>query len=208
MADDGNDNVDQNDNQQSDQGGIDRSVQQDDRTFSQADVDRIVKDRVARVKTAAPADYEDLKAKASRFDELEAANATELEKAQKRAIELEQQAKDSTARAQEALLRSAVVAEAARKNVVDPDAAVALLDRSTLELDADGSPTNIAEAMDSLLKAKPYLTGGATRGSADLGARGRATDQISRDELKKMSPEQIVKAQNEGLLDHLLSAET
>jgi len=209
MADDGSDSVDQNDNQNQDGQNGDQGGQQDDRTFTQADVDRIVKDRLARAKAAPPADYEDLKAAKARLDELETANATELEKAQKRAADLERQASDATARAQEALLRSSVVAEAARKNVIDPDAAVALLDRSAIEFDADGNPTNIADAMDSLLKAKPYLTGGSRAGSADLGARGGdGKGQLSRDALKNMTPEQIVKARKDGSLDALMRGET
>ena len=181
-----------------------------ERSFTQADVDRIVQERLARAKSAPPADYDDLKAKAARLAEIEAENQTELEKAQTRAAELEKQASEATQRAREALLRSAVVAEAARKNVVDPDAAVALLDRSTLELDDDGSPKNIAEAMDSLLKAKPYLAGGARAGgSADLGARGgdAGKGQLTREQLKAMTPEQIVKARQEGRLDSVMRGE-
>ena len=52
-------------------------------TFTQADVDRIVKERVQRER-AKFADYDDLKAKASRFDEIEDANKTEIEKARER----------------------------------------------------------------------------------------------------------------------------
>lgn len=176
-----------------------------ERTFSASDVERIVRERVARMKTEPPADYADLQAKAKQLADLEAANQTELEKAQTRAAELEQQAATATATAREALLRSAVVAEAARKNVVDPDAAVALLDRTALELDDQGAPTNIADAMDSLLKAKPYLVGGTRAGSADQGARDNGGgNAITREQLKNMTSAEIVKAQNEGRLDQLL----
>lgn len=180
-----------------------------ERTFSASDVDRIVRERLARAKTKPPDDYEELKAKAARLTELEQANQTELEKAQARAVELEQKATDASARAQEALLRSAVVSEAARKNVVDPEAAFALLDRAALELDADGAPTNIADAMDALLKNKPYLAGGKATGAADQGARqGGAQGQLSREQLKTMSSAEIVKAQDDGRLDHLLSGQS
>lgn len=57
-----------------------------ERTFSQSDVDRIVAERLAREQRKY-ADYEDLKAKAARLDELEAANATDLERAVKAARE-------------------------------------------------------------------------------------------------------------------------
>jgi hypothetical protein len=175
-----------------------------DKLFKQADVDRIVKDRLARQK-AQFSDYEELKAKADKLAEIEAASKTELEKALERAGELEKKAAAEAARAQEALLRSAVVSEAAKKNVVDPDAALALLDRGSLEFDDAGLPTNVGSAIDALLEAKPYLAGKRQPTSADLGARGDdPTGRLTRDDLKKMSSAEIVKAQDEGRLDHLL----
>ncbi|WP_405735970.1 hypothetical protein [Bifidobacterium sp.] len=51
------------------------------KTFTQEEVNAIVEKRVARVKATPPSDYEDLKAKAARLDELEQANKSELEKA-------------------------------------------------------------------------------------------------------------------------------
>ena len=51
-----------------------------EKTFTQAEVDEIVKKRLSRVK-AEPADYAELKEKAAKLDELEDANKTELQKA-------------------------------------------------------------------------------------------------------------------------------
>ena len=51
------------------------------RTFTQADVDRIVQERLARAKSTPPADYDDLKAKAAKYDELAEANKSDLERA-------------------------------------------------------------------------------------------------------------------------------
>jgi hypothetical protein len=51
------------------------------KTFTQADVDRIVQERLARAKSTPPADYEDLKAKAARLDEIEEAQKSDLQKA-------------------------------------------------------------------------------------------------------------------------------
>ena len=51
-----------------------------DRTFTQAEVDAIVGDRLKRER-AKYADYDDLKAKAAKFDEMEEASKTELQKA-------------------------------------------------------------------------------------------------------------------------------
>lgn len=55
---------------------------------TQADLDRIIADRLSREK-AKYADYPDLKAKAAKFDEVEQANKTELQKALDRAAAAE-----------------------------------------------------------------------------------------------------------------------
>lgn len=49
------------------------------RAYTQAEIDEIVAKRVARVKNQY-GDYEDMKKKAAKFDEIEAANKSELEK--------------------------------------------------------------------------------------------------------------------------------
>lgn len=58
------------------------------RTFSQDEVNAIVGKRLAEEK-AKFSDYEDLKAKAAKYDEAEEANKTELQKATERANNLE-----------------------------------------------------------------------------------------------------------------------
>ena len=58
------------------------------KTFTQADLDRIVQERVNRER-AKYEGFEDFKAKAQKYDEQEEANKTELQKAQERATELE-----------------------------------------------------------------------------------------------------------------------
>ncbi len=50
------------------------------KTFTQEQLDKIVKERLARAKADVPADYEELKAKAAKLDELEEASKSELEK--------------------------------------------------------------------------------------------------------------------------------
>lgn len=63
---------------------------QEERTFSQADVDEIVKSRLAKER-AKYGDYEVLQQKASKFDEMEEANKSELQKVTERANALQQQ---------------------------------------------------------------------------------------------------------------------
>lgn len=175
------------------------------KTFTQADVDRIVQERVARVKATPPEDYEDLKAAKARLDEIEASNKSDLEKAQERAATLEREKAAAEERAQRTLTNSAIVAEAAKRGI-DTDIAVAMIDRSSIEFDSDGAPTNIATAMDSLLEAKPSLaeTEGL-RGNADQGARtGNGATQLTRAQLENLSGEERVKALREGRLDNVL----
>lgn len=171
------------------------------RTFSTADVERIVKERLARAKTTPPADYADLQEKAQKLANLEAANQSELEKAVAAREAAERQRDETLAEAREIRLRASIISEAAKpdRKVVDPDSVVALLDRSSLELDDNGVPTNVAEAMDSLLKAKPFLVAaGGARGDADQGARTNGAKQITEAELRSMTPEQIVAARKAG----------
>lgn len=65
-----------------------QTAEQPERTFTQSELDAIVKDRLAREK-GKYADYEELKAKATKFDEAEEANKSELQKATERAQALE-----------------------------------------------------------------------------------------------------------------------
>jgi len=187
---------------------------------SQEEFDGLVGRRVAREREVGAraerekfSDYEELKAAASKLAELEAADQTELEKAQTRAEEAEKRSQQIEAEVKETRLRSAIIAEAAKadRKIVDAEAVVALLDRSSLELDDSGVPTNIAKAMDSLLEAKPFLVAadGGARGNADQGARPQGgIKQLTRDDLKTMTPEQVAMAEAEGQLASLLGSPT
>jgi hypothetical protein len=55
-------------------------AEEDDKKFTQADVDRMIESRLAREKGKKPDDYDELKAKAAKLDEQEAQNKTELER--------------------------------------------------------------------------------------------------------------------------------
>jgi hypothetical protein len=66
--------------------------------FTQADVDRIVGERLAR-EAKKFADYEDVKAKAEKFDALDASTKSDLEKANEKATAAEARAAEAEARA-------------------------------------------------------------------------------------------------------------
>lgn len=91
---------------------------------SQEEFDERIKARIARVKATPPADYEDLKAKAAKWDEAQEASKSELEKAQGKAQKSAKEAADWKAKF-EALQaeheRSGQVAAMAAKYGVDAD---------------------------------------------------------------------------------------
>lgn len=69
-------------------GGTEPSTQE--KTFTQEELNTIINDRLSREK-AKYADYEDIKAKAAKFDEQEEANKSELQKALDKAASLQTQ---------------------------------------------------------------------------------------------------------------------
>jgi hypothetical protein len=142
----------------------------DDKTFTQADVDRIVADRLARAK---PKDYDDLKAKASKLDELEAASATEQEKAVKAAREETEKTVRAEVQRERVLDRVEVLAA---KDFADAeDARLRLAGRADEFVGKDGSVDGdaIKAALGTLLKDKPHLAAKGARptGDADQGPR-------------------------------------
>ena len=67
-----------------------QTTEQAEKTFTQAEVNSFLKREEEKLKNKY-ADYEDLKAKASKYDELEEANKSELEKAIERANSLQKE---------------------------------------------------------------------------------------------------------------------
>lgn len=114
------------------------------KTFTQADVDRIVADRLSREK-AKYSDYDELKAKADQFDEAEAANKSEADKLrdENEALKTKLSEGESKAlRAQIAMEKGLTAAQAKR-----------LVGATQEELEADA---------DEILEAFPAATSGAT----------------------------------------------
>lgn len=185
-----------------------------ERTFTAEYVDKIVQDRLARdraLRPGIPTDYDDLKAKAAKFDEIEAANKSELEKLQEALVAEQSKTATASERAQRALVRAAVIAEAQRAGAVDPDAVLAMLPQDAVTIGDDDQVTGADAAVQALLEAKPYLVGKPTRpnpGSADGGQQSNTKPaQWTREDVKGKSPEQINEARKAGLLTSLMSGE-
>lgn len=160
-----------------------------DKTFTQADLDRIVQERLSRQAKQFEG-YDELKEKAKKLDEIEEANRSELDKATRRAEEAEAQATALAEANKKALIRAAVVAEAAKQGAVDPDAVVALLPGDAVTVD-DGTVTGAEDAVKALLESKKYLVGvsNASPGPGDGGARTPAQPADLAEQIKSAEAE-------------------
>lgn len=102
-------------------------------------------------------------------------------------------------------------AEAAGK-LADPSDALTFIDVSSFEVDDDGNtdPAAMSAAIEDLITNKPYLAAQGKRfqGDADGGARKEASQkQVTKDELSRMTPEEINTARAEGRLNDLLGVQ-
>lgn len=141
-------------NEQGQQGGEQSKNGTDERMFTQSDVDKIVQERLARAK---PADYDELKAKAQRLDEIEEANATEQEKALKQARE--ETRAEVTAQFQAERVADKIEVAASGKFHDVQDARLRLSGRVDEFISEDGTINTeaIASALDKVLDESPHL---------------------------------------------------
>jgi len=73
--------------------------------------------------------------------------------------EAQTKAQAATELANNKLVRGEVKFLSAQLGVVDPDAAFALMDKSKIKVDDQGNVEGVKEALEALLKDKPYLKG-------------------------------------------------
>ncbi|MDQ0735325.1 hypothetical protein [Arthrobacter agilis] len=129
---------------------------------SQADLDRIIQDRVARERNKF-ADYDTLKAKATEYDQFKESSKTEQQKAIDAAKA--EGANEVTGKFTTRIVNAEIKATAASLDFSDPKDAIALFgDISTVEIGDDGPDAKaIKDRLEAIAKDKPYLlktTGG------------------------------------------------
>ena len=129
-----------------------------------------------------------------------------IEQARKEAAE---QARNETLSAAHQRIASAEAKALASGKTRDPAVAVQLLGDLTVFVDDDGEVDTdaMSVALDKLVEEKEYLAVGDRQPvpGADQGARGgNGASQLTRDQLKNMTPDEITKAKAEGRLDKLL----
>lgn len=124
--------------------------------FNEAEVNAIVEKRLARAKKDADKALE---------DERKKAQMTEAERLKAAKDEAEAKAEKALATANEILIRAEVKSIAADMGLVDGDAAYALIDRDGVEI-KDGKVKGVKEALEALVKAKPWIKKGDAKGGS------------------------------------------
>lgn len=99
--------------------------------------------------------------------------------------------------------------------LADPDVAKSLLGLDDIPVNAAGDIDSeaISKAIDRLTEERPFLKAGQAHATwpsngSEAGPRGDAKSQLTRDDLKTMSPQEIVKAKAEGRLVSVLGHTT
>ena len=148
----------------------------------QAEVDRIIAQRLARANTQASNKALEEQAKALGYESFEAMQAVakahkEAQEKQKSDLQKEQEAKaaveakaaQAEERAKQAYIKAAFVAQASSANLVDVEDAFKLADLSAVTVKDDGTVEGVKEVVEALVKAKPYLVKGEGGGAGAPG---------------------------------------
>ena len=133
---------------------------QQQRTFSQEDMNRVQAQTRREVRNQY-ADYQKLKERAARADELEQAQLSEQEKLEARATEAERKAATAADQIAAAMIASDVRVRASQMGIIDPDAALLLVNRTNVRYSEDDGVVGVEDALTQLLDDKPYLKGQA-----------------------------------------------
>lgn len=176
-------------------------------SYTQDDLNKLFGERARQAETALlrklgferPEDAEALLKKAR---ETEEAQKTELQKAQEKAAALEKREAELLDKQKLTEGKADVMAKAANVGIADAIAAYRMLDKSRLEYDASGQPTNTEQVLRELLKEFPILAGAGTsaanpaknRGGAGTFTKSQVADRVFWNAHK----DEIMKAMSEG----------
>ena len=178
-------------------------------TLTQADVDRIVKDRVARER-AKYADYDELKQAAARLAEIEDAQKSEAQKAQEAAAAAQAELEALRMKLRTQAIETAVSTAAAAAGAINPQQVLRLIDLDGVEPGEDGT-VDLGDRVTAFLADNPHLvkaSGGlitpALPPAPGTAKSASAPKAMSVDEIAAITPEQLAK--NPELLAQVLAA--
>jgi hypothetical protein len=166
-------------------GGNTVPQQQEERRFTQAEVERLITERLSR-ETKKYADYDKTKAELKRLQE---ASKSDVDRLQETVSDLTAKFTEAENRARANLVKSAIVASAARLDFNDPQDAFRLLDAGGFEVADDGSVEGLEATLQKLLAEKPYLRKQAVSRTSPTNPASTAV--LTMDQIKTMSPAEI-----------------
>ena len=180
-----------------------------DKTFSQSEVEELIKKRLARVKTEPPADYEELKQK---LKEIEEKDLSESEKLKKKLAEkdsyvqsVEEQLSALKEKSKKDTIKNAFKDAAKKAEIEYIDAAIKLADIDSFELDEEGNIAGLEDAVKKLAEENPFLLSNKTKeigGSSNPGGQDKT---ITQEQFQKMSYTELTQLyeKNPGLYKQL-----
>jgi len=146
-----------------------------------------------------------LKAAAKAKKEADEAAKTELEKEKARAEKAENEKKAALEAANTRLINAEIKVFAVQAGFVDPADAVALVDKSGIQVDEQGNVTGAKDAVEALAKAKPHLVskgkpGGSPGSAGNAGRQDGGGGNQAGDFGKKLAEKRAeeAKKRNEG----------
>ncbi|AKR35384.1 phage scaffolding protein [Bacillus cereus] len=164
---------------------------------SQEELDELVKKRLERERKKSAekyGDYDDVKAKLAEYEKAEEERKkqemTEIERLQAEKEEADKKALDASEAAQKAqekanarILNTEIKSIARALDANDPGDVLALLDKSTIQLDESGNYQGVEEAVTALKESKPWMfkkvVGADAAGGANPGTNPRANEILA-----------------------------
>ncbi|PHA22056.1 scaffolding protein [Bacillus wiedmannii] len=163
------------------------------KTFTQEELDEIVKKRLERERSKSAekyGDYDNVKAKLAEYEKAEEERKkqemTEIERLQAEKEEADKKALEASEAAQKAnarILNTEIKSIARTLDANDPGDVLALLDKSTIQLDENGNYQGVEEAVTALKESKPWMfkkvVGADAAGGANPGTNPRANEILA-----------------------------
>lgn len=137
---------------------------------------------IARLNREAKQHRERAEAAEARLAEIEQSKLSEQEKVQQALAAEQEKSKTLEQQLRDTLTGSMIRDSAIKAKATDPDLVRAAVDKSAVEYDGDGKPTNLDALIEAVKKAHPVLFK-ATQGSGDGGSQGGSAPTSDMNEL-------------------------
>jgi hypothetical protein len=167
--------------------------EQVEKKFTQAEVDHIVKERLAREREKYT-DYDSLKQSAEKLKGIEDANKSEAEKQAAKALDYEKKLQEAESRREAAEKQAAaerrirqVIALATTAGAIDPQDANILAATDGIDPAAGDAETQIKNAVEAVKKNKPYLFRQGNQVSSFNPATGSGINETDAERVRRLT---------------------